>query len=141
MKKCKSCGEQKSPNDFYEGQPTCKECTKRRVRERARTNPKVQEYDRKRAKLPQRRQNAARVSRRWREEHPEAYRAQNKVNNALRDGKLVKGPCAICGTTKHVHGHHRDYSKPLEVTWLCAKCHHRIHAAFPELGGHHEVSA
>jgi hypothetical protein len=30
------------------------------------------------------------------------------------------------------------YSKPLDVVWLCVKCHQRIHAAFPELHGHRE---
>jgi ribosomal protein S27AE len=66
--------------------------------------------------------------------NPAAYRAQNAVNNAVRDGKLKKEPCAICAASK-VHAHHKDYSKPLEVVWLCARCHHRLHAIFPELEG------
>ena len=31
-----------------------------------------------------------------------------------------------------LHGHHEDYSQPLEVVWLCAPCHglrHRTGAA------------
>jgi hypothetical protein len=62
------------------------------------------------------------------------------VNNAIRDGKIIKGPCAICGATKNVHGHHKDYTQPLKVVWLCAKCHHRMHAVFPELGANSEVN-
>ena len=72
------------------------------------------------------RANAAKAA--WRQRNPEKYRAQTAVGNALRDGKLVKRPCEICGDPK-VHGHHDDYSKPLEVRWLCWVHHKTIHAA------------
>lgn len=62
-------------------------------------------------------------TRRWRRENPEKYRAQNAVNNALRAGRLEKGPCEICGSTERVHGHHDDYSHPLDVRWLCPAHH------------------
>jgi hypothetical protein len=100
------------------------------------TDPKVQEYDRKRAKTPRRQGHMKSVSAQWRKDHPEAYRAHNALNNALRDGRIQKQPCAVCGTDNNVHGHHSDYSRPLDVKWLCAKCHHRIHAIFPQLHGH-----
>jgi ribosomal protein S27AE len=132
---CIKCGESKPANGFYESDPcTCKECTKARVRLRARTNPKVQEYDRKRAKSPGVRKRIQSVAREWRKKNPDAYKAQNAVSNAVRDGRLNKEPCLFCGATK-VHAHHRDYSRPLDVIWLCPKCHHRLHAAFPETEG------
>lgn len=65
--------------------------------------------------------------RRWRQAHPEKYVAQTAVSNALRDGKLKKGPCARCSDTRRVVGHHHDYSRPLEVTWLCPACHGAEH--------------
>ena len=71
----------------------------------------------------------------YRARFPEAYAARTAVGNAVRDGKLQKEPCLFCGTAK-VHGHHRDYSKPLEVIWLCARCHNRLHANFPETAAH-----
>lgn len=104
------------------------------------TNPNVQEYDRLRYHNPDRKAKSAENSTRWRRDHPEAYRAQTAVNNAIRDRRLEKGPCSICGTDKDVHGHHKDYAKPLDVVWLCAKCHHRVHATFPELGGHFQAA-
>jgi uncharacterized protein YlaI len=62
--------------------------------------------------------------------------AHNILKSAVKRGKIPKGPCSICGANKNIHGHHNNYSEPLKVVWLCAKCHHRIHAAFPQLKGH-----
>lgn len=58
----------------------------------------------------------------WAKRNPEKRAAQIAVGNAVRDGKLVKQPCEICGE-KRVHGHHDDYAKPLEVIWLCPQHH------------------
>jgi hypothetical protein len=99
-------------------------------------NPKVQEYERDRARQPARKTRAAANVARWNAEHPLAYWAHYLTSNAVRDGRLFKQPYVVCGATEKLHAHHRDYSKPLEVTWLCAQCHTRIHAAFPELAGH-----
>lgn len=58
-------------------------------------------------------------------------RARLAVTNAVRDGVLFKpGRCEKCNEPfeKHLlHGHHEDYSKPLEVEWLCSKCHGKRH--------------
>ena len=58
-----------------------------------------------------------------RERYPDKYRARTAVGNAVRDGRLTREPCEACGTTERVEAHHDDYSKPLEVRWLC-KAHH-----------------
>lgn len=55
----------------------------------------------------------------WREAHPERRIAHRIVYVAVRNGSLKKGPCEVCGETKIVHAHHEDYSKPLEIKWLC----------------------
>ena len=65
-------------------------------------------------------------SRRWQLKYPEKYQAQRKVQNAIQTGKLIRGNCKICNKP-NAHAHHEDYSKPLEVTWLCAKCHSNLH--------------
>src|SRR6185295_16839071 len=41
-------------------------------------------------------------------------------------GKLLPQLCAKCGDPK-AEKHHEDYSKPLEVIWLCRKCHLELH--------------
>ena len=138
---CRVCGEAKPDCEFYAMQirndrsaGECKDCTKSRVKHRARTNPKVQEYDRLRAKTPKRRAKARDITKRWREENPAGYKAHTAVSNAVRDGRISKGSCLFCESTE-VHAHHKDYDKPFDVIWLCPKCHHRLHAAFPETEG------
>ncbi len=61
-------------------------------------------------------------------EHRTEALANHAVQNAVRTGRLSKGPCEICGNPK-AHGHHDDYSKPLEVRWLCALHHKQLHKA------------
>lgn len=62
----------------------------------------------------------------WKEANPEKNTAHTAVNAALRSGSLIKQPCEVCGVQK-VHGHHDDYSRPLEVRWLCCKHHKEWH--------------
>jgi hypothetical protein len=47
-----------------------------------------------------------------------------RVNRAKRNG-LIPPPtiCEDCGKGGLLHGHHEDYSKPLDVNWLCPSCH------------------
>jgi len=54
-----------------------------------------------------------------------AKRAADKaVRKALRDGTLVRQGCERCTLKRRIEAHHDDYSKPLEVRWLC-RFHHR----------------
>lgn len=47
---------------------------------------------------------------------------------AIRDGTLVPTPCVRCSDPdKKVVAHHDDYSRPLDVTFLCEKCHKDRH--------------
>ncbi len=132
---CKKCGITKHKVEFYASNlASCKECHRAAVRNRSRNNEKVREYDRMRSKSPERIAKNVENTKIWRAKNPQAYRAQSAVSNAVRDGRLQKLDCEFCGSDQ-VHAHHKDYSKPLDVVWLCAKCHHRLHAMFPELEG------
>jgi ribosomal protein S27AE len=57
-----------------------------------------------------------------RKRYPEKAKARWAVANALREGRLKREPCQECGEIKS-EAHHEDYTKPLEVDWLCKKCH------------------
>lgn len=63
---------------------------------------------------------------RQREKFPEKYQARQEVLKAVRSGRLIKLPCQHCGATK-TQAHHHDYTKPLDVEWLCAPCHRAEH--------------
>jgi hypothetical protein len=61
----------------------------------------------------------------YRLRYPEKRKAHWTVENALRSGKLVKGPCEVShDCAGRIEAHHDDYAKPLEVRWLC-KRHHK----------------
>lgn len=123
----------------------CKDCTKQDVRDNYQKNkPHYQAYDRARLHDPKRIQ--ARVEhqksnqdefraykRNWAKRNPDKRKAQTAVGNAIRDGRLIPKPCERCGTLK-TQGHHEDYSKPLEVLWLCTRCHADRHMELRDLG-------
>jgi len=55
-------------------------------------------------------------------------RVSNQVMAAIKKGTLIKKDnCENCNSTKNVIAHHNDYSKPLDVIWLCDKCHIALH--------------
>jgi DNA-binding XRE family transcriptional regulator len=58
-------------------------------------------------------------------------RARTAVRLALESGRLTKpDACERCGAVTALEGHHADYSKPLEVEWVCDPCHHAVHDPF-----------
>lgn len=70
-------------------------------------------------------------------------KAYSKVRNAIKYGVLVRPDiCERCGKDpgkasdgrSKIHAHHHDYDKPLDVEWLCAKCH-RYATPFPDVIG------
>lgn len=137
MKTCFKCKEEKELSEFYKQKNMkdghlnkCKECTKKDVGEHRINNiEKIREYDRNRGRLPHRRELSTKTTRRIREQFPLKYKAQTAVNNAIRDGRLTKPEiCETCNKPgRQIEGHHDDYSKPLEVTWLCSACHKQLH--------------
>jgi hypothetical protein len=62
----------------------------------------------------------------WRQRNKEKLAAHNAVARALKSGKISATSCHICGSL-NVEAHHDDYSKPLDVRWLCAFHHNEQH--------------
>ena len=59
---------------------------------------------------------------------PERRKAAYAAMYAVRTGKLIRPDrCSVCDKTCVPQGHHPDYSKPLEVIWVCHNCHVAIH--------------
>jgi ribosomal protein S27AE len=67
--------------------------------------------------------------RRYNHLNPHKQRARKAVKRAVDSGRLVRpSACPRCGDTESaIHAHHPDYSKPLDVEWLCGACHGRLH--------------
>lgn len=138
-KLCRNCGEEKPLTEFYKHAQMadgylniCRQCVRERVRSHRRNNESVREYDRYRAQLPHRKEARRKITERWASENPTRDKAHIAVNNAVRDGRLKKEPCFFCSKPDGLEAHHKDYSKPMDVIWLCRKCHRRLHALFPE---------
>lgn len=53
-------------------------------------------------------------------------RVRRMAREAIKVGTLVRQPCERCGSST-VQAHHDDYSKPLDVRWLCRKDHMALH--------------
>lgn len=164
MKKCFKCGIEKELTEFYKHPAMadghvnkCKECNKKDVREnRADKKEYYDEYDRNRPNHEDRVKKAAeRIKelcksdenfkqsilnnrQKWLDQNQHKRKAQHTVNNAKRDGKIIKSEtCEHCGTSeKKIQGHHWSYLPEhwLDVIWLCTSCHGKEHKRLNELG-------
>ena len=138
-KTCTQCKQIKSQDDFHYKnkalglrQSYCKLCYKKydnyryNFKREIRLRQLKESYERNKHKW-------AEKTRKSRELYPEKWKARQTLRNAIASGKVIKYPCQTCGDIKS-HGHHEDYSKPLEVLWLCAKHHMEKHRTVDSLG-------
>lgn len=144
MKVCFKCHHQKPLTEFYrhprmaDGHLNkCKTCTRVDVRiNRVVRDEYYLAYDRSRASLHHRREDRRRRNARYRRMHPEREAAYRAVARALKSGRLEKAPaCEGCTASCALHAHHQNYAEPLNVVWLCARCHahhHRVRSLFGE---------
>lgn len=58
--------------------------------------------------------------------NPEKILARVKANYHYRKKGIIK-PCEVCESDHSIEMHHHDYSKPLDVKWLCKPCHIKEH--------------
>lgn len=117
MAHCAKCGQDFATSFFYRSTKAtsglsswCKACTGKRVR-------KI---------TPARRASNVKKQRRYENRHPERQRARKALKRAVASGAIKRQPCEVCGNIK-TQGHHDDYSKPLEVRWLCHPHHVEVH--------------
>lgn len=136
MKVCRSCGINKGIGEYYAHSEMadghlniCKECIKRNVRNRrVRFPAKVREYDKRRSTNPARILVSRKITKHQRKTVPGYQAAHNAVCRAVRNGRISKpSTCSVCGESGRIEAHHNDYSKPLDVIWLCCECHKRAH--------------
>lgn len=62
----------------------------------------------------------------WYQNNKEKRRANVILNRAVKAGEIMRpNICSQCKTSCKPDGHHIDYTKPLDVIWICRKCHSR----------------
>ena len=148
VKTCFKCQQEKSIEEFYKHKQMadghlnkCKDCTKKDVsdyRYNPETRPLVLLRDRIRGRSEEKKAISAKYRKslspeyrkqvldRYSAKFPEKRKAHHAVSNAVRDKRITKMPCEVCGNLV-VEAHHDDYSKPLDVRWLCKKHHMELH--------------
>ena len=137
MKSCFKCEETKPLTEFYKHPQMgdghlnkCKACAKKDVGIHRRKNLKrIREYDNRRAKLPHRIALSKKNTQRARKKSKLYAKCHDAISRAIRSGKLKRMPCQMCGTKDWVAAHHDDYTKALDVMWLCPQ-HHKARHAF-----------
>lgn len=137
-KKCAECGRELLIEDFNKNkrnrdglQDRCRECFSKYNKARYAANPERFKADvaAYRANNPK-----AHMETRLRAcaKNPTRTNANRAVEAALKDGAIENpGVCYGCGCKAGEHrieAHHHDYSKPLDVVWLCTPCHRRMDA-------------
>ena len=134
MKQCRRCFAEKDEADFNRNrtakdglQGWCRVCQLNGLREW-----NIQHPEKRRAQL--RNQYIREIERLGgprptKQSSLEKRRARRRLEKAVRAG-LVQRPalCEVCGCSAKVQGHHDDYTKPLDVRWLCPRCHGLTHA-------------
>lgn len=149
-KVCFKCGVGKAISEFYRHPGMadgylnkCKDCAKRDVRKnRSDRLDYYRAYDKQRfrndlsrrlrneayAKTPEGKEAIKRFKQEWIRKNPEKRAAHVILGNAIRSGRVEKpDSCSRCGMqpfkSRHLHGHHHDYARPLDVEWICVWCH------------------
>lgn len=133
QKQCRSCGQVLNASAFYAKERgklgltgSCKKCILQQQ-----MDAYVKKFGRKRqpktffSSDSERAARKAERNRFYNERFPIKRKARDAVHNAIRDGKLSKQPCEVCGA--NAQAHHDDYAKPLEVRWLCQVHHQAWH--------------
>ena len=147
-KRCKACGVEKPLSEFHkakankDGRHTecnvCRCAARRRYCAENRELVAIQNQrlrrkhraKRLRASKEYRRTHVAEIKAYYHATYNEKFQAnaaRGKVRVAKRHGLLIEQPCEICGEIEGIEAHHEDYSKPLNVRWLCRIHHARRH--------------
>ncbi len=145
-KTCSKCGEEKGCDLFSKDKsrkdgldPWCKGCKsehQRNNREAANNRNRVyrvvhkdkcNQYARDYMRSHKKERNQ--YAHRYKEDNPDRRAAHTFLNNSVRDGEITRPSCCDnCGVHSYrIEAHHSDYSKPLDVKWLCGNCRGKEH--------------
>ena len=133
MKICPKCKKKKPLESFFKDksrksgyQTYCQYCCNERGRIYRKTESGIRA---KRKHLDSRRGKRAiyEYGKKYRNDNPLKISSHKAVYYAISIGRLIKGPCLICGSVVNIEAHHGDYNKQLDVSWLCSQHHKDLH--------------
>jgi hypothetical protein len=74
------------------------------------------------------RRNASLNTKRMVKKYHDKNLSRQKLQYAVRVGSLLRPKrCDQCKKIGKIGAHHRDYKQPLDVMWLCPRCHSLMH--------------
>ena len=122
-KRCFKCGKVKPLDEFYKHQQMadgylnkCKDCTREDRRKYEANSPDAVLRSRLKTCMKK----------------PTGINARRVVEAAINAGELIRPEfCSGCGCSNAEHrieAHHCDYTRPMDVIWLCTPCHRRMDA-------------
>jgi hypothetical protein len=145
-KVCSRCGSEKSRSEFHKDSSradglsyVCKNCGNEKGRLWYRSNWEKRAMSLRTWNLnnrDKRRVSSRKSVKKWNSNNPEQSKSRRLLRSAIERCDLKREPCEVCGEPKS-HGHHDDYSKPLEVRWLCVKHHAEHHRLERRAGAVH----
>lgn len=103
------------------------------ILEKAREKNKTEEQRKKnREKAKKWREKNSEIRKQKKKEYaikfPERVQAHRIMYNAIRNKKIERpNNCSKCMKECKPEAHHIDYTKPLDVVWLCRMCHAQEH--------------
>ena len=104
---------------------------KARIKNRTHRREYMREYYRIKGKI--RAMDYSATNREWQKQNPEKVATHMAVKKAVKQSILVRPTkCSQCAFSGRIQGHHSDYSKPLEIEWLCFSCHRLKHSLLTE---------
>lgn len=151
MKRCLKCGTEKPLSEYHRHKQTadgrvssCKECVKAygaayraerieilRASQRQRSRSTERKMQSRIKSVAYRRSAKGKEAQKtYRAKYPEKHAARVAVSKAIRQGVLARKPCEVCG--KKGEAHHEDYSRPLDVRWLCREHHAQEHRQYTD---------
>jgi len=129
-------GRERYHRDIQKSRESCRqsywkhrdEILERRKKARDNDEWRTKEVDRQKKWRQANREKFNETFRQWRFKNKQKVAANQAIRDAVRRNKIIRpSQCELCGKNEATQAHHKDYSKKLDVIWVCRVCHCTLH--------------